>query len=175
MRNDEFKRRFLAFHRTIYRISYAISGNKNDAEDITQEVFEKLWRQRDNLPEIENDEAFVISVTKNLALDRERSRSRYRILPIASETDVGDDGASEKNIDEKEMLQKVEKLMTVLPASQQTVIRLRHFADLPIPEIAQQMQLTEVNIRQLLSRARRTMKDKIEKIYGDSRYTKPAQ
>lgn len=173
MNSDEFKRRFLSFHRLIYRISYAVLGNKDDAEDIVQEVFEKLWRQRENLPEIQNDEAYIVSVTKNLALDRIRSQSRYRILPIETENDVSDAGQSERNIEAKEMLQNIENLMCVLPVSQQSVIRLRHFADLPIPEVAETLQLTEVNVRQLLSRARKTMKEKIEKIYEDRRYKQP--
>ncbi len=170
MNSDEFKRRFLAYHRLIYRISYAVSGNKDDAEDITQEVFEKLWRQRENLPKIQNDEAYIVSVTKNLALDRIR-RSRYRIIPLETENDVGAGEMSERKSEEKEMLLNIEKLMRILPLTQQTVIRLRHFADLPISEIAETMQLTEVNIRQLLSRARKTIKEKMEKIYEDRKYT----
>lgn len=170
MKSDEFKHRFLDFHRVMYRVAYAILGNKNDAEDCVQEVFEKLWRQRENLYEIQNDEAYVVSITKNLALDRFRSQSQHRILPLSTENEVTDNDKIEKIIDEKEMVRNMEKLITILPASQQTVIRLRHFADLPISEIAETMRMTEVNIRQLLSRARKTMKSKMEEIYEERIY-----
>jgi RNA polymerase sigma-70 factor (ECF subfamily) len=44
-------------------------------------------------------------------------------------------------------------------------IRLRHFSDMSILQIADTMEITQENVRQLLSRARRTIKDKMEKIY----------
>jgi RNA polymerase sigma-70 factor (ECF subfamily) len=47
-------------------------------------------------------------------------------------------------------------------------IRLRHFAGQPLSEIAEAMQLTEINVRQLLSRGRKTLKEKMKKyVYGE--------
>lgn len=165
MGSDEFKRRFLAFHRLIFRIAYAVSGNKDDAEDTTQEVYEKLWRQRQSLPAVQNDEAYIVTIAKNTALDRLRNHLRHRMQPMPSENEAGDNRAGEQQMENRETLQHIEKLLLTLPQAQQTAIRLRHFADVPIADIAQTMQLTEVNVRQLLSRARRTMKEKMEKIY----------
>ncbi|HHV85213.1 MAG TPA: RNA polymerase subunit sigma-70, partial [Petrimonas sp.] len=69
MSNDEFKKRFLSFHPLIYRISYSILENRDDADDVAQEVYIKLWEQRSNLENIRNDEAFVVTMTKNLSID----------------------------------------------------------------------------------------------------------
>jgi len=81
----------------------------------------------------------------------------------------GDDGEVLSRLEAKEQLQHLEQMLTTLPANQQTVIRLRHFANQPFPEIATAMQLTEMNVRQLLSRARRTLKEKMKKYeYGES-------
>ena len=43
MSSEEFKKRFLSFHSLIYRMSYQILGNREDADDIAQEVYIKLW------------------------------------------------------------------------------------------------------------------------------------
>ena len=59
---------FLSFHSLIYRISYRILENGDDADDIAQEVYIKLWEQRNNLESIRNDEAFVVTLTKTCPL-----------------------------------------------------------------------------------------------------------
>jgi len=165
MDGNEFKRRFLSFSELIFRYSFTITGDNDEAGDIVQEVFERLWKIRDSLSTVQSDEAYIISVTKNMALDHCRARSRKQMITLSAENDFGDEGESEKMIEEKEMLQNIEDLLCTLPPSQQTAVRLRHFADLPISQIAETMQQSELNVRQLLSRGRRTIKEKIEKLY----------
>lgn len=48
----------------IYRISHHILENGEDANDVVQEVYIKLWEQRENIMNICNDEAFVVTMTK---------------------------------------------------------------------------------------------------------------
>ncbi|HBT85023.1 MAG TPA: hypothetical protein DEB12_03855 [Porphyromonadaceae bacterium] len=56
MDGNEFKSRFLPFTKLIYKISFAITRDKEDAEDVVQEVFEKLWKSRDSLTSVLNVE-----------------------------------------------------------------------------------------------------------------------
>lgn len=165
MDGNEFKSRFLPFTKLIYKISFAITRDKEDAEDIVQEVFEKLWKSRDSLTSVLNDEAYITTVAKNMALDRYRSKSKRNILSLTDVNEIHEDGFIDSKIEQKETMINVEKLICTLPDSQQMVIRLRHFGDLSIFQIADTMQLTQENVRQLLSRGRRTIKEKIEKIY----------
>ena len=80
---DVFKQRFLPFHPKLYRIAYALLDNKADAEDILQDAYCKLWNKRDELGDIQNPEAFSITLVKNLCLDFLRS-------PKASRRVIGD-------------------------------------------------------------------------------------
>lgn len=165
MDGNEFKRRFLSFSELIFRYSFTITGDRVEAEDIVQEVFEKLWKIRDTLSTVQNEEAYVLSITKNMALDRYRAKSRQQMIAITSANELNDDGLAEKKIEQKEMLQHIENLLCSLPPSQQMAVRLRHFADLSISQIAETMQQSELNVRQLLSRGRRTIKEKMQKLY----------
>ena len=61
---DVFKQRFLPFHPKLYRIAYALLDNKADAEDILQDAYCKLWNKRDELGDIQNPEAFSITLVK---------------------------------------------------------------------------------------------------------------
>lgn len=162
MNNDEFKRRFLSFHSLIYRISYSILENRDDANDASQEVYIKLWEQRNNLESVRNDEAFVVAMTKNVSIDLLRN-NRRKTLPVIENKDLVGDYGEEERIDARDELSTVIQCMKTLPKTQQEVIRLRHFADMSIPEIAEVTRQTEVNIRQLLSRGRRTMKEKLNR------------
>ena len=67
---DVFKQRFLPFHPKLYRIAYALLDNKADAEDILQDAYCKLWNKRDELGDIQNPEAFSITLVKNPAYTR---------------------------------------------------------------------------------------------------------
>ena len=169
MGGGEFKQRFLRFSGLVFRYAFAVTGDRQDAEDIVQEVFEKLWKMREMLTVVENDEAYVVSIARNSSLDRLRKHSRHRMTTLTPAMEPGDDGEVLSRLEAKEQLQALEQMLTTLPANQQTVIRLRHFANQPFPEIATAMQLTEMNVRQLLSRARRTLKEKMKKYeYGES-------
>ena len=75
---DVFKQRFLLFHPKLYRIAYALLDNKADAEDILQDAYCKLWNKRDELGDIQNPEAFSITLVKNLCLDFLRSPKASR-------------------------------------------------------------------------------------------------
>jgi len=166
MDGNEFKRRFLPYNGLICIISYAITYDKQEAEDTVQDVFEKLWKIRGTLTTLQNDEAFIISIAKNMALDRYRRRQNRPSILLSTLPDTFGEELAENNIEQKELLGKVEDLLSTLPESQQMAMRLRHFSDLPIPQVAETMQVTQTNVRQLLSRARKTIKEKLENVYA---------
>ncbi len=166
MEGNEFKSRFLPFNGLIYRISYAITYDRQEAEDIVQEVYEKLWKIRETLATVQHEEAYIISMTRNMALDRYRRKLSRQTIPVSSQYDLCEEESEVNSIEQKEMLGNVEYLLVTLPQAQQMAMRLRHFSDLPISQVAETMQLTQTNVRQLLSRARRTIKEKFENIYA---------
>ena len=66
---ENFKRLFLPLHPKLFRIAYALVENKADAEDILQDAYYKLWSRRNELTDIQNPEAFCVTLVKNLCLD----------------------------------------------------------------------------------------------------------
>ena len=53
----EFKQQFLPYHRKLYRVAFRLTGNPQDAEDMVQEAYLKLWNKRDELADVLNTEA----------------------------------------------------------------------------------------------------------------------
>ena len=71
---NDFKRKFLPYHSKLYRVAFRIMGNEQDAEDMVQETYLKLWKKREELPpDIGNMEAYCVTLTKNVCYDAIRA------------------------------------------------------------------------------------------------------
>jgi RNA polymerase sigma factor (sigma-70 family) len=88
MDGNEFKSRFLPYTNLIYKISFAITKDREDAEDVVQEVYEKLWKSRQSLSEVENDESFIVIMARNMALDRYRYKAKRQTSPLNNIVEV---------------------------------------------------------------------------------------
>lgn len=163
---EHFKRKFLPFHPKLFRIAFVLVGNKADAEDILQEAYFKLWHKRNDLPDITNPEAFCVTLVRNLCLDFLRSprtgRQEEEIEEVVSfETDTSPD----RELETKDKEQQIRQLISRLPDNQRQVLRLRGIDDCSMDEIEQITGLSAVNIRVLLSRARKAIREQFDKLY----------
>ena len=74
MNASDFKQKFLPYHRKLYRSAFQILGNAQDAEDMVQEAYLKLWQKRNELPpDITNLEAYCVTLVKHLCYDNRRT------------------------------------------------------------------------------------------------------
>ena len=147
---ENFKRKFLPFHPKLFRIAYALVENKADAEDILQDAYFKLWNK----------------LVKNLCLDFLRSpRANRREEKIEEVFMMATDSSPEKELETKDKERQIRQLISRLPENQRQVIRLRGIDDCSMDEIEQITGLNAVNIRVLLSRARKVIREQFDKIY----------
>ena len=61
---EQFRKLFMPFHEKLYRIAFALLGNSNDAEDMLQDAYYKLWCKRGELTALDNPESFAVTVLK---------------------------------------------------------------------------------------------------------------
>lgn len=163
---EHFKQQFLPFHPKLFRIAYALLENKADAEDILQEAYYKLWSKREELGDIRNPEAFCVTLIKNLCLDFLRSpRASRREENIEELYTLATDSSPDKELETQDNIQKLCLLISRLPENQRRVIRLRGLNDCSLDEIEQITGFSAVNIRVLLSRARKLIREQFEKLY----------
>ena len=66
MNKETFKQTYLPLSASMYRTAYRILGNPEDAEDMVQEAYMKLWKQRDTLDGILDARAYAVTSVKNL-------------------------------------------------------------------------------------------------------------
>lgn len=78
MNKETFKQTYLPLSASMYRTAYRILGNPEDAEDMVQEAYMKLWKQRDTLDGILDARAYAVTSVKNLCLDTIRKLRKNR-------------------------------------------------------------------------------------------------
>ncbi|MDR1939012.1 MAG: RNA polymerase sigma factor [Tannerellaceae bacterium] len=156
---ERFKQQFLPLHPRLYRVAYALTEDSRDAEDILQDAYCKLWSRREELSHIRNPEAFCVTLVKNLCLDflhsarHERSEALEENLPLAGSA------SPETELIGHDEVRRVQRLIDRLPLNQRQVLRLHGIEGCSPEEIEQITGLSAVNIRVLLSRARKFIRE----------------
>lgn len=164
---ESFKRLFLPLHPKLFRIAYALVENKSDAEDILQDAYYKLWSRQNELADVRNPEAFCVTLVKNLCLDFLRSpRAGRHDEDVTEVVTLSTDSSPDKELEMQDKVEQVRHLINRLPENQRQVLRLRGIEDCSIDEIEQITGLSAVNIRVLLSRARKIIREQFEKYYA---------
>ena len=154
MTAQEFKQRFMPYHRLLYRVAYHTTGNQQDAEDLLQDTYLKLWTKRDDLPPEAQSEAYLITLMRNLYRDQRRLKRIETVdidphsipLPIEGEPEgVSGDHA------------ELQSLINKLPDKQRQVMQAHIIEDRTYEEIEQDTGLSNGNIRVIISRAKQTI------------------
>lgn len=162
MNTETFKKVFLPYHQKLYRIAYRIVQDSANAEDIVQEAYIKLWNKRDELDNIDNTEAFAIITLRNTCLDYLRkTKNDYH---TSYDADIPETVSLSKQIDIQDDAKYVMGLINKLPEQQRQVMMLKHWDGYSDEEIEVMTGISSGNIRVILSRARKTIREQYSKI-----------
>ncbi len=159
-----FKQLLLPLYPRLQRVALRMLGNVEDAEDMVQEVYMRLWGKREELPDVQNMEAYCVALTKNMCIDRLRLAEvdRVDVDDVPLSLAAADDVAS--LLERQDAVEQVKLIIETLPEKQQQVITLRDIRDCTFEEIEEQTGLTAVNVRALLSRARKTIRERFKRV-----------
>lgn len=162
MNPDEFKSTILALKNKLYRLAFRILDHEEEARDIVQDAMLRLWKERERLDGIERPEAFAFVITRNLSLDRLRSKA-FRHDPLDQEHQWMPEARPDEMAEWKDAASLVRKVISGLPELQRTIIHLRDIEGLEFEEIAEVTELNVNAIRVNLSRARKKVRDTVLK------------
>ena len=153
-------------HNTVYRLARSIINDDVEAEDVAQDVFERVWRARDAVLNSEYPRAYVCRMTRNLAIDRQRAKQRTQSFIVNERLTSA--GYGESDIGEKDMATITLKLIEQLPERQRITIHMRDVEGYEIEEIAHILDSDEASVRVNLSRARKSIRKQLINImsYG---------
>ncbi|MCD7935749.1 MAG: RNA polymerase sigma factor [Tannerellaceae bacterium] len=157
MKQEQFKKVVLPLRDKLISYAQRLLGNMEDSEDIIQEVFLKLWYMREELDQYQSLPALSVEITKNLCLNRLKVRQREFVSPdsLVLESDFP---SPYLQLEEKDKVEKVMRIIDHLPNLQQTVLRMKHVDGFEVDEIAEITGSSPEAIRMNLSRARKQVK-----------------
>lgn len=134
----------------------------DDAADVLQDVFFKLWQKRDDMASEREAEGQAVMAVRNMGIDYLRRRSSRREDPVGDSTDISDASM----VDDDDESAKAERLADVtriiereLTERQCSILYMRDRYGYSIEEIACHYSLSEANVRMILSRARNTVRE----------------
>lgn len=146
----------------MYRMALRLLVSREAAQDAIQEVMLKLWSRKDGLAQYDNLEAFAITVTKNHCLDQLKLKQNNNLRIVHSNYE--DHRPSlERQVEVRDELSRVEKIMESLPDQQKIIIQLRDIENYEYDEIAKVTGMKETAIRVNLSRARKKIREELLK------------
>ena len=162
---NEFKRRFLPCHQKLYRVAFRLMGNALDAEDMVQETYLRLWKKREELPpDIGSMEAYSVAIIRNLCLDALKAPQMEQEQRPIEELDMPQARSLVREVELKDEASIVHRIIGDLPEQQRQLVKMRDVDDCSYEEIEQVTGLTAVNIRVLLSRARKKIREQFNAI-----------
>ncbi|WP_299161723.1 sigma-70 family RNA polymerase sigma factor [uncultured Eudoraea sp.] len=160
MTQSEFLNVVMPFKDKLYRLSKRLLISAEEAEDATQEVLMKLWSKNSNIANYKNVEAFAMTMTKNFCLDRLKSKQSSNLKLVHSNYEDGNTSL-QKQLEARDSVSWVEKIMEELPEQQKLVLQLRDVEEYDFKEIADLLEMQPTAVRVALSRARKTVRDKL--------------
>jgi RNA polymerase sigma factor (sigma-70 family) len=165
MNPEEFKIQVLPLKNKLFRLSFRMLGRVDEAEDSVQDAMVKLWTRRDELKNYSSVEAFAVTITKNLCLDRIRSKA-FRTERLSERQTLSLSQDPGDNLEKDDYTGFIRKIIENLPDQQKAIMHMRDIEGLEFEQIAEVMELNINAIRVNLSRARKKVRDTILKIQG---------
>jgi RNA polymerase sigma-70 factor (ECF subfamily) len=144
----------LAHQQAVFRLSYLLLGDPDDAEDIAQETFLRAWKHLKRFDATRPLRPWLLSIASNLASNRRRSAGRYLSALVRA---FRNEPAPSTSIEEKSTrhmeASHLWKAVQTLSVPDQQIVYLRYFLDLSVAETAEVLKIAEGTVKSRLSRA----------------------
>ena len=160
----EFKQRFMPHYKLLYRVAYQMTGNAQDAEDLLQDLYLKLWQKRDGLPDEAMKEAYLVKMIRNLFIEQRRIKRLDTSVELKEAYSPPDNHSLDHQIDAKDEVQKMEGLISELPEREAKIIKMHLVEERSYEEIEQDTGLSKGNIRIIVMRTRQKLKQQFQNI-----------
>jgi len=157
------------YWRKVFNVAYKFVGRHDMAEDLTQDVFLKLYKSLDTFDRRANFQTWLISVSRNLCIDHYRSVRKERetinrdvdaseLMPVST------DLAADTRIERHDRVVLLRQALDRLAPTLRTAVMLRDIQELTYQEIADQLHLPEGTVKSRINRGRTELARQIQKL-----------
>lgn len=167
MSSEVFLAQIMPIKQKLFRFALRLLGNEEDAKDIIQDAFVKVWHNREKMGELQNLEAWCMRITRNLALDKLKSK-KYRVtddLERAQEVPAAHQHNPHQSTERSDLMKRVHGLIYRLPEKYRTILQLRDIDGLSYQEIADTLGIEMSEVKVNLHRARKQVREQLQNLH----------
>lgn len=161
------------YRRKVFNVAYKFVGRHDEAEDLTQDIFLKIFKSLDTFDRRANFQTWLVSVSRNLCIDHYRSVRKER-ESIDREIDAADvaPATTEQSqmaaLEQRDRVVLLRRSLAALPRALRTAVLMRDIQELSYHEIARTLRLPEGTVKSRINRGRTELARQIRKLRGDT-------
>lgn len=168
---DAFEKLVYEYERQVYSLAYRMFNNNEDAKDVSQEVFIKIYRNIGKYQGSSSFKTWVYTICYNTCIDELRKRKKVKLESMDKMIEgeeneferqfVSDEPTPEEKLITKENMSAVERAINKLNDEHKAIITLRDIKGLSYGEIVEITQLSQGTVKSRISRARKSLRELI--------------
>ncbi|HWT44380.1 MAG TPA: sigma-70 family RNA polymerase sigma factor, partial [Vicinamibacterales bacterium] len=145
--------------RKVFNVAYKFVGKHDEAEDLTQDIFLKIFKALNTFDRRANFQTWIVSISRNLCIDHYRSVRKER-QTVARDVDMSDlqPASAERGpyavAEHQDLRAQLRVALETLPSTLRTAVVLRDLRELSYQEIADRLQLPEGTVKSRINRGR---------------------
>lgn len=158
--------------RKVFNIAYTFVGKHDEAEDLTQEIFLKIFKSLNTFDRRANFQTWLVSVSRNLCIDHYRSvrKERETIDRAVDPSDLSPaavDAGAMAALEQRDRVELLREAMAALPETLRTAVLMRDIQELSYQEIADALQVPEGTVKSRINRGRTALAQEIRRLRGE--------
>ena len=160
------------YWRKVFNVAYKFVGKHDQAEDLTQDIFLKIFKSLDTFDRRANFQTWLISVSRNLCIDHYRSVRKERET-IDRDVDANEltpasrDEGPMAALEHRDRVALLRQALAALPETLRTAVLMRDIQELSYQEIAERLRLPEGTVKSRINRGRSELARQIKRLRGD--------
>jgi RNA polymerase sigma-70 factor (ECF subfamily) len=160
------------YWRKVFNVAYKFVGKHDEAEDLTQDIFLKIFKSLDTFDRRANFQTWLISISRNLCIDHYRSVRKERET-IDRDVDAGALAPATAEpgpvaaLEQRDRVQLLKQALSALPDTLRTAVLMRDIQELSYQEIADRLRLPEGTVKSRINRGRTELARQVRKLRGN--------
>ena len=157
------------YWRKVFNVAYKFVGKHDEAEDLTQEIFLKIFKALNTFDRRANFQTWIISISRNLCIDHYRSVRKER-QTIARDVDSNDlqpasvERGPYAQAEHQDLKAQLRQALETLPVTLRTAVVLRDLQELSYQEIADRLGLPEGTVKSRINRGRIELAHQLKRV-----------
>jgi RNA polymerase sigma-70 factor (ECF subfamily) len=176
LRGDETAWETIVRHywRKVFNVAYKFVGKHDEAEDLTQEIFLKIFKSLDTFDRRANFQTWLISVSRNLCIDHYRSVRKEREtidrdVDASELTPISKEVGAIALLEQQDRVALLRQALAELPETLKTAVLMRDIQEMSYQEIARKLRLPEGTVKSRINRGRTELARQVIKLTGEDK------